>query len=66
MRKGKYPDPEPDPYLRLLDPRIAQKHADPGDPDPDPQRYFVTVCGVDVRVTKFIILKFKDSNSLIN
>jgi hypothetical protein len=38
MRKGgKDPDPEPDPYLWLMDPiRIqeAQKHADTADPDP--------------------------------
>ncbi len=48
-----------------MGPRIAQKHSDPVDPspDPDPQRYFVTVCGVDVRLTKFIILKFNDSTS---
>ncbi len=31
MRKGK--DPDPDPYLW----RIAQKHVDPADPDPDSQ-----------------------------
>jgi hypothetical protein len=51
-----------------MDPRIARKHSDPVYPAPDldPQHYFVTVCGVDVRVTKFIMLKFKDSNFPIN
>ncbi len=40
MRKGK--DPEPDPILWLMDPnRIqdVQKHADPAEPDPDPQHW---------------------------
>jgi hypothetical protein len=33
MRKGK--DPDPDPYLCLMDPDpVAEKHADPADPDP--------------------------------
>ncbi len=36
MRKGK--DPDPDPYLWLMDPDPGgPKHADPADPNPYPQ-----------------------------
>ncbi len=50
MRKGKDPDPHSDEWIRIWI-REAQKHADPADPDPDPQRRFkhyqrFTVCSV--------------------
>ncbi len=44
-KKGKDPEPNPDPYLSLIDPG-GSKHADPDPvPDPDSQHWFCDLMG---------------------
>ncbi len=55
MRKGKYPEPDPDPHLWLMDPDPGGPKK-PADPVPDPQHCIVPfLCREEVRIRRIRI-----------